>query len=87
MPNIEKHKSLIFLNHGHTSRQRLTYIKDMSTPYTRSIIDDILLPARIASWVAFISKCYLDYQSEHMPLYTAITPDILSCQIHRPWMT
>ncbi len=58
--------------------------KNLSTQYKYSRIDDILLPAKIPSRVAFISKCYLGYQSDHIPLYTTITTDILDCQFLRP---
>ncbi len=44
----------------------------------------MLLPAKIASRVAFISKCYLGYQIDYIPIYTTITTDILNCQIQRP---
>ncbi len=57
---------------------------NLSTQYTNSRIDDILLPAIIASRVVFISKCYLGYQSDHIPIYTTSTTDILNCQIQRP---
>ncbi len=57
--------------------------KNLNTQYTNSIIDDVLLPAKIASRVAFISKCDLGYQSDHIPLCTTITTDILNCQIQR----
>jgi len=58
--------------------------KNLNTQYTNSTIDDMLLPAKIASRVSFNSKCYLGYQSDHIPLYTKITIDILNCQIQRP---
>jgi len=58
--------------------------KNLNTQYTTSRIDDILLPAKIASRVGFISKYYLGYQSDHIPIYTTITTDILNCQIQRP---
>jgi len=57
--------------------------KNLNAQYTNSKIDDIHLPANIASRVAFISKCYLGYQSDYIPLYTTITTDILNCQIQR----
>ncbi len=46
--------------------------------------DDMLIPAKIASRVAFISKCYLGYQSDHAPLYTTINTELLDCQFQRP---
>jgi len=58
--------------------------KNLNTQYTNSRIDDILLPANVARRVAFISKCCLGYQSDHIPIYTTITTDILNRQLQRP---
>jgi len=41
--------------------------KNFNTQYINGRIDDLLLPAKISSRVAFISKCYLGYQSNHIP--------------------